>query len=192
MLKNSDFFFFFLECSALLNTDSPYGNSDSKSWGYMYSNLSWPHYSSVLKALTNMFRAYSHKLALQFLWECSSGTGYWRSKQVAFIELEVPVCLTEKCMKMPAKHGAGFAPLADVPTGLCLLPFLLAPTLHQPEEACTDLAWCRRRKIVTGGIPLLLTPDPSRSLLVLPSRPILNSALKTTGSQVSALAGVSE
>lgn len=95
-------------------------------------------------------------------------------------------------MKMPAKHGAGFAPLADVPTGLCLLPFLLAPTLHQPEEACTDLAWCRRRKIVTGGIPLLLTPDPSRSLLVLPSRPILNSALKTTGSQVSALAGVSE
>lgn len=42
-------------------------------------------------------------------------------------------------MKMPAKHGAGFAPLADVPTSLHLLPFLLAPTLQQPEEACADL-----------------------------------------------------
>lgn len=45
---------------------------------------------------------------------------------------------------------------------------------------------------MTDGIPLGLTPDPSSSLLVLSLRPILNSVLKTTGSQVSALAGISD
>lgn len=49
--------------------NSIHGNSDRKSWGYTRSDL--PSYSSVLKAIADVDRAYSPKLAQQFLWESS-------------------------------------------------------------------------------------------------------------------------
>lgn len=61
--------FFYLECQ-IVSVDIQTGQV-----GVTRIQI-WPLYSSVLKAVANMFRAYSPKRSHQFLWESSMESGF--------------------------------------------------------------------------------------------------------------------
>lgn len=108
------------------------------------------------------------------------GIRFGRRKCVVLTALGFPACLTGKHMDMPANMG--FCSLTDVLPGWCLLPSTLALMLHQP-----GLRW--QRRMVCGGIPVLMTQDLRKPRLVLSLKPVLGCVLKTTKNQVPAPAG---
>lgn len=96
--------------------------------------------TAQLKAVANMVRAYSYKLALQFLWDFSK---FWRRKWVA---LTAPGS-TWRCQQAQGR----FCSLADISAGWCLFPSPLAPMQHQPEEGSAGLVLGRGGQWAAGS-----------------------------------------
>ena len=112
------------------------------------------------------------------------GIRFWRRKWVVLTALGFPASLAGEHVQMPANMGQILL------SGWCPGRLMPHPIPSCPSAASTRGGLCWQRRMVGGGIPLLLPKDLSETQVVLWSlRPVLGCASKTIRNQVPALAG---